>query len=100
MAGEWAAWKTCLKILTAGGNAGMVSWASIYPIDVIKSYVQVRSDPNLTLLRAAREIMAANGPGGFFTGLAPCLVRSFPANGAIFFMYELTSKMLTNRFDI
>ena len=100
MAGQWAAWKTCLKILTAGGNAGMFSWASIYPVDVIKSYVQVRSDPDLTLARAAREIYAANGFKGFFTGLAPCLVRSFPANAAIFFMYELTSKMITNRYGI
>lgn len=40
-AGKSNAW----QLLLAGGTAGVVSWSSIYPIDVVKSRLQMQTMP-------------------------------------------------------
>jgi len=72
--------------LCAGGFAGCLSWASTYPFDVLKTHVQTgRSN---TLSAAAKDIMKTEGIYGFVRGSMPCLVRAFPVNATIFFVYE------------
>ena len=42
----------------------------------------------------ARKMYAEGGVPRFFQGLAPCLLRSFPANAACFFAYEKALELL------
>lgn len=76
-----------LGVLLAGGIAGCVSWASIYPLDVIKTRVQVQDSAVLegerrvlldTRRRTVRRLGAwecakkaylEEGAGVFFRGL-------------------------------
>ncbi|VEU43676.1 unnamed protein product [Pseudo-nitzschia multistriata] len=84
----------------AGGLAGCVSWAVVYPIDVLKSRIQ--SLPmeaparERSLRRVARQTLRNEGLVRLMCsgGLAVTLLRAFPVNGAIFFVYELASERL------
>ncbi|SAM03022.1 hypothetical protein [Absidia glauca] len=95
-----AAW----PLLLAGGMAGTLSWASIYPLDVIKSRLQMQqpsplpgaTTPLLTALdrpyTSIRDCVVrsyrAEGVGVFFRGLVPTVLRGFPVNAVTFWMYE------------
>ncbi|GAP85187.1 putative mitochondrial carrier protein [Rosellinia necatrix] len=92
------------KVLLCGGIAGVATWASIFPLDVIKTRVQAQaypSDPAATPLlasgapprrrgtvRIAREAYAEGGAGVFFRGLLVCSVRAFLVNAVQWFCYE------------
>lgn len=44
---------TAAKVLLCGGLAGVATWVSIFPLDVIKTRVQTQPDPVLTFLPPA-----------------------------------------------
>lgn len=48
----------------------------------------------LTPISIARNIYRADGLRGFFAGLAPCLLRSFPVNASALFVYEGILRLL------
>ncbi|XP_042548719.1 mitochondrial basic amino acids transporter isoform X1 [Dipodomys spectabilis] len=76
------------KLLLAGGTAGMASWLSTYPVDVVKSRLQadgVRGAPRYRgLLDCARQSYEAEGWRVFTRGLGSTLLRAFPVNAATF----------------
>ncbi|KAG1343949.1 hypothetical protein G6F62_004623 [Rhizopus arrhizus] len=93
------------KLLLAGGMAGTVSWASIYPIDVVKSRLQMQKQAKgyneakilLTMDQPYASIRdcfvrsyRTEGLNVFFRGLWPTLLRAFPVNAVTFYMYEMT----------
>ncbi len=43
----------------------------------------------------ARQLYAAHGISVFYKGVAAAVLRAFPANGALFFGYELSRAALT-----
>ena len=66
--------------LLAGASAGIVLWLMVYPIDVIKSYMQTDAiEPSKRTFRGTldvvRQVYANAGAGGFFRGLVPTLIR-------------------------
>lgn len=86
-------------VLIAGGIAGVVTWASIFPLDVIKTRLQTQShlldDPQRPLLgqetlstkkrsswSIARDIARSEGISGFYRGLGVCSLRAFIVNAA------------------
>lgn len=86
-------------ILIAGGIAGVVTWASIFPLDVIKTRIQTQApaanDLTAPLLaqgdsrpvqksswQIARDIARAEGISGFYRGLGVCSLRAFIVNAA------------------
>jgi len=69
---------------TAGGVAGVLSWMSVYPIDVLKTKFQ--ADDTITLRMCVRELSAA--PQQMFKGLGITVVRAFVVNGVGFLVYE------------
>lgn len=80
--------------LLAGATAGLVLWLAVYPIDVIKSYMQTDALlPSERRFRgmsdAVRHVYATSGVGGFFRGIVPTLIRAPFANGATFLAFEL-----------
>ncbi|KAH8167788.1 hypothetical protein CIB48_g471 [Xylaria polymorpha] len=93
-------------VLLGGGIAGVVSWASIYPLDLIKTLVQ--SQPPLDtaavpLLRTAdrkgatqiaKELYREKGMLVFFQGLGLCSLRAFVVNAVQWGVYELAMLQL------
>ncbi|KAJ0167696.1 Mitochondrial basic amino acids transporter [Colletotrichum tanaceti] len=98
------------KVLLCGGLAGIVTWASIFPLDVIKTRVQtqafaasssVEASPLLGArgsqqqmrkragaLQVAREAYREGGIRVFFRGLTICSVRAFVVNAVQWAVYE------------
>jgi len=77
--------------IIAGGSAGALSWVCIYPIDVIKTRMQTTSQFK-SIAECTTTIFRTEGFRAFFQGLSPCVIRSFPVNATIFFVYEFLVK--------
>lgn len=90
-------------ICIAGGMAGIAMWLTVFPIDTIKTNIQAQtSKQKLPLTKIINNIYINNNKNiikGFFPGLAPALLRAFPANAATFLGVELT-KTLFNKYSI
>lgn len=106
--------QTALKVLLCGGLAGIVTWASIFPLDVVKTRVQTQiSHPSshidaerrallpphthgkrLGALAIAKEAYQAEGAGVFFRGLGICSVRAFVVNAVQWAVYEWMMRLL------
>ena len=83
--------------LVAGGVAGALAWACIYPIDVVKTRVQAQDSSagrRKGLLGCSRAIWREAGVKGFTRGLGSCLARAFALNSVIFVVYEETLKII------
>lgn len=78
-------------IVIAGGTAGTAMWIPVFPVDTIKSNLQM-SDTRQSIGQVTKKIYAKGGIKGFFPGLGPALLRSFPANAATFLGVELAHK--------
>ncbi len=86
-------------VLVSGGIAGIVTWTSIYPLDVIKTRIQAegwkdgqvqRSDFLTRSLSAmARRIFKSEGTRAFYRGLFICGVRAFFVNAIQVFFNPL-----------
>ena len=86
-----------LASITAGGIAGSLSWAVIYPIDLIKNRIQAMpldSKVNHSMTAVTRQFIHENGWKALFRGFWLTVIRAFPVNGVIFPTYELTVKAL------
>ena len=86
--------------IIGGGMAGMATWASHYPLDLVSSRMEASvafGGKQLTMTEHFKEIYMQSGCRGFFRGLGPCLLRAFPVNAAVFATYDLVrkSKLLT-----
>ncbi|TGO48515.1 hypothetical protein BCON_0238g00050 [Botryotinia convoluta] len=95
-----------IKILLCGGVAGVVTWASVFPLDVVKTRLQTQilsptsvseTTPLLIgsppykprgALEIARLAYRNEGMGVFFRGLGVCSFRAFIVNAAQWAAYE------------
>ncbi|KAI6044581.1 mitochondrial carrier [Pisolithus marmoratus] len=82
-------------LLTSGATGGVAYWLCCYPIDVIKSRIQLRPTPPTSrpwryINAELRSIVADSGVSGLFRGLSPSLLRSIPAAASTFAAFELT----------
>lgn len=78
-------------VLVAGGFAGIASWVTATPLDVVKSRMQMaglgqREFQGLLdcMVSSARQ----EGLGVFFRGLTINSARAFPVNAVTFLSYE------------
>jgi len=82
--------------ILAGGIAGSLSWASIYPIDVIKTRIQTspleRCPPRMRTMW--KMLVREGGVKALFRGVGVTVFRAFAVNGIIFPVYELVSMQL------
>lgn len=83
-----------MAISVAGGFAGVAMWLGVFPIDTIKS-VQQSSEGKISIAEVAKKIYSKGGLKGFFPGIGPALLRSFPANAATFVGVEVAKKALS-----
>ncbi|KAL6144711.1 hypothetical protein ACLB2K_055402 [Fragaria x ananassa] len=82
--------------LVAGGLAGVASWLSCYPLDVVKTRLQAQSMsplPKYTgIVDCFRKSVREDGHGVLWRGLGTAVSRAFLVNGVIFAAYELALK--------
>ncbi|KAI5460248.1 mitochondrial carrier domain-containing protein [Mariannaea sp. PMI_226] len=94
------------KVLLCGGLAGVVTWASIFPLDVVKTRVQAqpwnrqpdsspllggdinRPEKRFGALKVAQDAYREGGFRVFFRGLTVCSVRAFIVNAVQWTVYE------------
>ena len=72
----------------AGGCAGVAEWSTSLPADTLRSkmyYDRLVARGSRSAIEIARDATRARGVWGLYAGLAPALLRSFPANAAAFF---------------
>ena len=86
--GQEASW----KVLLCGGIAGVVTWASVFPLDVVKTRMQTQgirgegqgllggSDTKKGSWGVAKEAYRQEGWKVFFRGLGVCSSRAFLVN--------------------
>lgn len=89
------------NVCISGGVAGMSMWLVVFPIDTIKTKLQASATQHRqSMAEATREIYRTRGGiKGFFPGLGPALLRSFPANAATFLGVELTHSLF-KKFNV
>ena len=89
-----------VNTLCYGGVSGIFLWLFTFPFDVVKSRIQA-DDPAKrkykNILSTFSIIHRDSGIGGFFKGIAPCLVRAPLGNGLTFLTFETVSKHLKSR---
>lgn len=83
-----------LATMTAGALAGTLMWLVIYPIDVIKSRVQMSEKATgfRLLLEEARSI----GLRGLYSGLWPTLMKTLPVTAVLLFSVEFSKPFFRN----
>lgn len=108
------------RVLLCGGLAGVVTWASVFPLDVVKTRVQTQlggtleTEPLLGSARAghsgpesrigalemAKRIYTVEGKAAFFRGFGVCSLRAFVVNAAQWAVYEWIMKELGAHNDV
>jgi len=74
--------------ILAGGTAGLFLWVGIFPIDVVKTRIQVTNGNNF--FKTLTTIVRKEGVSKLYSGLTPTVIRTYPANGALFLTLEYT----------
>ena len=105
---------TAMKVLLCGGLAGVITWASIFPLDVIKTRVQTQAlhsapfrtgeqgallpievqKTRLSSVEIAKQAYRNEGAGVFFRGLGVCSIRAFVVNAVQWAVYEYIMRVL------
>lgn len=74
--------------LFAGGVAGMVAAAIVYPLEVVKTMLTLYPERCSSIPSALQMVYNSSGLGGLYRGLGPTLVAMFPYVGVEFMVYE------------
>lgn len=88
--------QVAMKVLLCGGIAGVATWASVFPLDVIKTRLQAQSNgacpegrpllssqasrQELSTYQMAKEVYRNEGMKVFYRGLGVCSLRAFIVN--------------------
>ncbi|KAJ7464041.1 mitochondrial carrier [Mycena latifolia] len=86
-------------LLASGSTGGIAYWLACYPLDVIKSRVQLRATPPVGMpwayiVAEVGAVVQEGGWKGLFRGLSPSLLRSIPAAASTFAAFEITREWL------
>ena len=87
--------------LIAGLAAGFVSTVVFYPLELIKTRMQVEETRNgsyRTIIGSFERVLKVEGVTGLYKGLTPAVLASCGSWGGYFYLYELAKKRkLTTR---
>ncbi|XP_062051322.1 mitochondrial ornithine transporter 1-like [Lepus europaeus] len=89
--------KCSVPLILSGGVGGICLWLTVYPVDCIKSRIQVLSISGKqagftgTLLSVVRN----KGIAALYSELKPTMIQAFPDNGALFLAYEYSRKLMS-----
>ena len=79
--------------LLCGATAGVTFWTGIFPIDSVKSRIQVLGKTG-SMREVAAGIMREHGLRGFYKGWVPAVLRAFPCTASLLATYEYVSSFL------
>ncbi|CAO3627981.1 unnamed protein product [Cunninghamella blakesleeana] len=94
------------RYLLAGGLAGTISWTSIYPLDVVKSRLQMQMIPTTTKItnqqlptsssinNDIRNTLQPLNQKPHYTSIKDCVVRSYQSDGIRVFFRGLLPTVL------
>ncbi len=101
------------RVLLCGGLAGIATWASIFPLDMVKTRVQTQAAfataadgsrapllppaRRMGAVEVAREAYREGGLAVFFRGLTVCSIRAFIVNAVQWAVYEWAMRELALR---
>ncbi|CAK7320980.1 Mitochondrial ornithine transporter 1 [Vulpes lagopus] len=90
-----------VPLMLSGGIAGICLWLVIYPVDCIKSRIQVLSisGKQAGFLGTLLSVVKNEGTTALYSGLTATMIRAFPANGSLFLAYEYSRRMMMNQFE-
>ncbi|XP_068920715.1 mitochondrial ornithine transporter 1 isoform X3 [Petaurus breviceps papuanus] len=90
-----------IPLMLSGGFGGICLWIAVYPVDCIKSRIQVlsMSGKQAGFVGTFASVLKNEGIGALYSGLKPTLIRAFPANGALFLAYEYSRKLMMSQFE-
>ena len=82
-----------------GGCAGMASWIPNYPVDLVKTRMQLdgafaTERQYHTSWGCFKTIWKKGGVKSLYRGLSPCLLRAFVNSAVLFVAYESTMRLL------
>lgn len=81
--------------LIAGTMGGLASTACLYPLELVKTRMQVIDDGTdvyRSFSKAFRTVLSKEGVKGFYSGVAPALIASAGSWGGYFYFYELSKE--------
>jgi solute carrier family 25 carnitine/acylcarnitine transporter 20/29 len=85
---------TWVSSALAGGFTGALTWAMVYPFDVIKTQIQTmpltEEASKRRIHTVTQNLIRTHGWKHLFRGLTVTCLRAFPVNGIIFPVYEYT----------
>lgn len=85
-------------ILLTGAAAGALAHTLTYPLDTIRRRMQISGATGAATYTSVRQccsmMLASEGAGAFFYGLAPTVIRSLPNLGIQFLIYETLKVVL------
>ncbi|CAG7916193.1 unnamed protein product [Penicillium olsonii] len=100
-------YQAAMNILLCGGIAGVVTWGSVFPLDMIKTRLQAQTidygrgaeaqsllqqRQPLNSFQIAKETYRAEGLKAFYRGLGVCSIRAFMVNAVQWAAYEWLMK--------
>lgn len=85
--------------MTAGAVGGLALWIFIFPVDVIKTRIQVNNIKR-SMLSVGWDIVHKEGILALYNGLLPTVLRTTPACATLFYSYEQFKKLMTNAANI
>jgi len=81
--------------LIAGTAGGLISMVALYPLELIKTRMQVVESSGSaysSFFGSLRTVVRQEGAAGFYRGMAPAILASSGSWGGYFFFYELSKK--------
>ncbi|XP_015979657.1 mitochondrial ornithine transporter 2 [Rousettus aegyptiacus] len=90
-----------IPLMLSGGIAGICLWLVIFPVDCIKSRIQVlsMSGKQAGFIGTLLSIVESEGITALYSGLTATMIRAFPANGSLFLAYEYSRKMMMTQLE-
>eukprot|EP00005_Dracoamoeba_jomungandri_P014804 CAMPEP_0174268092 /NCGR_PEP_ID=MMETSP0439-20130205/36111_1 /TAXON_ID=0 /ORGANISM="Stereomyxa ramosa, Strain Chinc5" /LENGTH=238 /DNA_ID=CAMNT_0015356051 /DNA_START=350 /DNA_END=1066 /DNA_ORIENTATION=+ len=86
-----------IPLMASGACAGIAYWTCVLPVDTIKSVLQTEVvGANQTILGVFKSIVKTEGLRGLYRGYTPTVLRAIPSNACIFWIYEMTARLLSN----
>lgn len=88
--------KSKFSCFMSGGLAGTISWAVVYPVDVIKTrWTTAKPHVYKSIGHCVKDTLAQ--PGGWrtlFRGFGATMARAWPQNGVVFLTYDVVKGAL------
>lgn len=93
-----------LALLLSGAFAGAASWVPVYPIDVVKTQIQVElgvdDEVDSSFLGTARRLWEAGGFWAFWDGLGPKLARAIVNHAVTFLIVDAVCGLWLRRIAL